>query len=368
MGDVTEPGAVATGFTLIGLPRKRPVATALGSVSVVCEACGVMNDSRLVIHHSTQETAQDSFAEDVRAGLTSRPKTLPPKYFYDALGSQLFEAICLLPEYYPTRAEAEIFHRYATEIVSQLPVPVGVIELGSGSSVKTRLLIEAILSRQAELHYQPMDISASILQHSAEKLLGDYDRLRITGQVGDYTQGLDSIVRREGEHLLAFFLGSNIGNYTPEASRSLLRGIRAALHPGDGLLLGADLKKSEEVLIAAYDDALGVTAAFNLNVLARINRELGGNFDLRNFQHRAIFNDEAGRMEMHLTSRSAQTVTINALDLQIQFQPGETIHTENSYKYNLPQLAALAVETGFQPMKTWFDGERRFSCNFWLAN
>lgn len=327
-----------------------------------------MNDSRFVIHHSAQQDKQSSFAEDVRAGLTAQPKTLPPKYFYDALGSQLFEAICLLPEYYPTRAEAEIFHCHAAEIVSQMPAPVGVIELGSGSSVKTRLLIEAILACQAELHYQPMDISASILQHSAEKLLGDYDRLRITGHVTDYTRGLGSIVRREGESLLALFLGSNIGNYTPEESRTLLQTIRAALRAGDGLLLGADLKKSEAVLISAYDDALGVTAAFNLNVLARINREFGGNFDLKNFQHRAVFNQQAGRIEMHLASRSAQAVIINALDLQIEFQPGETIHTENSYKYDLPQLAALAEETGFQMMKTWFDGERRFSCNFWLAS
>ncbi|MFN0107556.1 MAG: L-histidine N(alpha)-methyltransferase [Blastocatellia bacterium] len=326
-----------------------------------------MNDSRLKIHNSAQQDKQSSFAEDVRAGLTALPKTLPPKYFYDDLGSQLFEAICLLPEYYPTRAEAEIFHRHAAEIVSQLPAPVGVVELGSGSSVKTRLLIEAILARQSELHYQPMDISASILQHSAEKLLGEYSRLRITGHVGDYTCGLDSIIRREGESLLALFLGSNVGNYTPENATALLRAIRATLRTGDGLLLGADLKKPLDVLIPAYDDALGVTAAFNLNLLARINRELGANFDLRSFEHRALFNDETGRMEMHLASRSAQTVTINALDLQIDFQPGETVHTENSYKYDLPQLAALAEATGFQPMKTWLDGERRFSCNFWLV-
>ena len=180
-----------------------------------------MTDSRLVIHQSVQQANHDSFAEDVRAGLTAQPKTLPPKYFYDALGSQLFEAICLLPEYYPTRAEAEIFQRHAAEIVSQLPAPIGVVELGSGSSVKTRLLIEAILAQQAELHYQPMDISASILQHSAEKLLGEYDRLRITGHVGDYTCGLDSVVSREGERLLALFLGSNIGNYTADEAHAI---------------------------------------------------------------------------------------------------------------------------------------------------
>ncbi|HMY75081.1 MAG TPA: L-histidine N(alpha)-methyltransferase, partial [Blastocatellia bacterium] len=217
---------------------------------------------RLAIRQSGKQNhhqASASFAEDVRAGLTAQPKTLPPKYFYDALGSQLFEAICLLPEYYLTRAETEIFEQHAAEIVRQLPAPVGLVELGSGSSIKTRLLIEAILARQAELHYQPMDISASILELSAEALLGNYERLRITGHVGDYTHGLEAIERQAGEPLLALFLGSNIGNYTLDDARQLLKTIRQALQAGDGLLLGADLKKSVDVLIPAYADALGVT-------------------------------------------------------------------------------------------------------------
>ncbi|MEO6725321.1 MAG: L-histidine N(alpha)-methyltransferase [Blastocatellia bacterium] len=327
---------------------------------------------RLVIHQSNSPRNQSSFApslfaEDVRAGLTAQPKTLPPKYFYDALGSQLFEAICLLPEYYPTRAEAEIFDHYAAEIVRQLPSPIGVIELGSGSSIKTRLLIEAILARQDELHYQPMDISASILELSAEALLGNFDRLRITGHVGDYTRGLGEIERQAGQRLLALFLGSNIGNYTIAEARDLLQTIRKTLQPGDGLLLGADLKKSVQVLIPAYSDALGVTAAFNLNLLARINRELDADFDLSQFQHRALYNEDRGRVEAHLVSHSAQTIHIRALELQIEFQPGETIHTENSYKYDLPQLASLAEETGFNPARTWFDQQKQFSCNFWQA-
>lgn len=329
--------------------------------------------SRLVIHQTTESTPaalqsnQSTFAEDVRAGLTAQPKTLPPKYFYDALGSQLFEAICLLPEYYLTRAETEIFELYATEIVRQLPSPISVVELGSGSSLKTRLLIEALLANQPELHYQPMDISAFILEISAEALLGNYDRLRITGHVGDYTCGLGAIERNADERLLALFLGSNIGNYTVADARDLLRTIRQALRIGDGLVLGADLKKSVDVLIPAYADALGVTAAFNLNLLIRINRELDADFDLTQFKHRALYNEDRGRVEAHLVSLQAQTITIGSLDLQIEFQPGETIHTENSYKYDMPQLAAMAKETGFQPIKTWFDGERRFSCNFWLA-
>lgn len=329
--------------------------------------------SRLEIHQSSIETSQgsqdqfspDIFAEDVRAGLTAQPKKLPPKYFYDALGSQLFEAICLLPEYYLTRAESEIFERYADEIISQSPTPVGLVELGSGSSVKTRLLIEAILARQPELHYQPMDISDSILRQSAEKLLGEYKNLHITGHVGDYTCGLDSIRRRDKETLLALFLGSNIGNYTLDEARSLLGRIRRALKSGDGLLLGADLKKPAEILIPAYDDAQGVTAAFNMNLLVRINRELDADFDLTQFEHRVIYNEPRGRIEMHLVSRIAQTVYIGKLGLKVRFQAGETIHTENSYKYDLTQLAALAEDAGFRPLQTWFDQEKRFSCNFW---
>lgn len=314
------------------------------------------------------QQASASFAEDVRAGLTAQPKTLPPKYFYDALGSQLFEAICLLPEYYLTRAETEIFQRHAAEIVRQLPPPVGLVELGSGSSLKTRLLIEAIFANQPELHYQPMDISASILELSAEALLGNYERLRVTGHVGDYTHGLEEIERQPGERLLALFLGSNIGNYTLDEARQLLKTIRKALQPGDGLLLGADLKKSVNVLIPAYADALGVTAAFNLNLLSRINRELGADFNLAQFEHQACYNEARGRVEAHLISRTAQTVHLRTLELSVHFQPGESIHTENSYKFDLPQLATLAEETGFVPTKAWFDGERRFSCNFWLAN
>ncbi len=324
--------------------------------------------SRLTIHQSTPTGDQGSFAEDARAGLTAVEKTLKPKYFYDALGSQLFEAICLLPEYYLTRAETEIFERDAAEIVAQLPGPLTLVELGSGSSIKTRLLIEAILARQSELCYQPIDISETILESSAKKLLEDYPKLRIAAHVADYTLGLGSISRAEGEQVLALFLGSNIGNYTPDEARALLRQIRRALRPGDGLLLGADLKKSREELESAYDDALGVTAAFNLNLLLRLNRELGGDFDLAQFAHRASFNEAKSRIEIHLVSRIAQTVNLRGLDLTIEFAEGEAIHTENSYKYDLARLAALAEEAGFKPARTWFDSEQRFSCNFWMAD
>jgi dimethylhistidine N-methyltransferase len=326
---------------------------------------------RLVIHQSISSNDQSSFTEDVRAGLTATPKTLKPKYLYDALGSLLFEAICLLPEYYLTRAETEIFERRATEIVAQLPPPVTVVELGSGSSIKTRHLIEAFLARQSRLCYQPIDISETILQQSARLLLEDYPGLQIVGHAADYTRGVASIARRNGEKVLALLLGSNIGNYTPDEARELLNQIRGALRPGDGLLLGADLKKSRQTLEAAYNDALGITAAFSRNLLLRINRDLNADFDINQFEHRAFFNEEQSCIEIHLVSRARQTVNIHGAEsqpaLRIEFQSGETIHTENSYKYDLETLAALAKDTGFTPSRVWFDSDRRFSCNFWLA-
>jgi L-histidine Nalpha-methyltransferase len=323
--------------------------------------------SRLVIHQSPSRSNQTRFADDVRLGLAADPKTLAPKYLYDALGSQLFEAISLLPEYYLTRAETEIFKSHAAEIVAQLPPPVSVVELGSGRSVKTRLLIESLLARQKRLHYQPIDISATILEQSAGELLSAYPSLQITAQVGDYTWGLGSIARHAEERLLILFLGSNVGNYTPAEARSLLREIRSTLRPGDGLLLGADLKKPSHILELAYDDALGVTAAFNLNLLLRINRELGANFALSRFEHQAIYNEELGRVEMRLVSRTAQTVQIDKIDLKVEFQAAEAIHTESSYKYDLKELGLLAQQTGFKASRSWFDPERLFSCNFWLA-
>jgi dimethylhistidine N-methyltransferase len=327
--------------------------------------------SRLVIRRGVESVRGNSFAEDVRAGLSASPKALPPKYFYDALGSQLFEAICLLPEYYPTRAETGIFETHAAAIVAEAASPVTVVELGSGSSIKTRLLLEALLARQGDLHYQPIDISETILTASASKLLGNYAGLRITAQVADYTRGLGAVVRRpdEGvdERVLVLFLGSNIGNYNPADARELLADVRRNLRAGDGLLLGADLKKPVAVLEAAYDDALGVTAAFNLNLLARINRELDADFDLRRFRHHAFFNEAESRIEMHLASRGAQRVTIRKLDLNVEFADGETIHTENSYKYDLDMLASLARGSGFESRRTWLDAEKRFSCNFWTA-
>jgi dimethylhistidine N-methyltransferase len=323
--------------------------------------------TRLAIRNLHTASATNSFAADVRAGLSAVPKTLPPKYFYDALGSHLFEAICQLPEYYPTRTETGIFQRNADEIVAAIPNLTSLAEFGSGSAVKSRYLLAALLRWQERLHYQPIDISPDILAQSAAALLKSHAGLSITGYVCDYLQQFPPLERRAEGRVLLLFLGSNIGNYMPDDARALLRRMRAALRTGDGLLLGVDLQKDRRVVEAAYNDALGVTAAFNLNVLLRINRELDADFDLRQFAHRAFFNEAAARIEMHLVSRTAQTVNVAAANLTVAFQAGETIHTENSYKYAAAQLATLAVETGFAPARAWHDEKRWFSSNLWLA-
>lgn len=309
-----------------------------------------------------------SFAEDVRAGLTAAQKSLSPKYFYDDLGSQLFEAICHLPEYYLTRAEREILRDNADEIVGSVSGPARLVELGSGSAEKTRYLIEALLARQRSLHYLPVDISSASLKRSSLELLQIYPRLSITAYGADYFTALHSLTSAaSGERTIALFLGSNIGNFDPDGSRELLNEVRRVLKPGDALLVGADLKKAPEVLIPAYDDALGVTAAFNLNLLLRINRELDADFDVTKFRHRAVYSEQRGCMEIHLVSLGAQTVTSRGLDLQISFKDGETIHTENSYKFDIDQLAEMARATGFTLEKTWLDGARRFSFNLFAA-
>ena len=312
-----------------------------------------------------------TFAEDVRAGLTASPKVLHPKYLYDELGSRLFEAITALPEYYLTRAEAEILRTYASEIVAAVASPVRLIELGSGDGQKTRLLIETLLARQEELEYLPIDISRSALEASARALRNDYPGLRVEGYVGDYHVALQDF-RRGGVSAgaggaLVLFLGSTLGNLNPEERIVLLQEVRAVLSPADAFLLGLDLKKSESVLVPAYDDPLGVTAAFDLNLLVRINRELGGEFDLRFFRHRGLYNREEGRIEMHLVSQRAQKVPIDALGLEIPFAEGETIHTESSYKFDPEQIAILVEKTGFESRRTWTDSGERFVLNLLVA-
>jgi L-histidine Nalpha-methyltransferase len=312
-----------------------------------------------------------SFAEDVRRGLTASRKFLSPKYFYDTLGSRLFEAICELPEYYVTRAEAEVFRDHAGEIAAALRGRLRLVELGSGDAQKTRLLIEAVLARQGDLDYLPIDISRSAIEQSSDRLLGSYPELRVTAYVADYQTALRTLGREPlppgADRTLVLFLGSTIGNLDPQERVALLRDVRALLAPGDALLLGADLEKPEEVLIPAYDDALGVTAAFNLNLLVRINRELGGAFDLSAFRHRARYDRERGRIEMHVESLRDQTVPVRGLGIEVPFAAGETLHTESSYKFRLGQLTGLAEETGFSVRRVWYDSARRFGSHLLVA-
>ncbi len=322
---------------------------------------------RLYIHNLVKRDPLAGLAEDVRRGLTREPKRFLPKYFYDELGSQLFDAICLLPEYYLTRAENEILKLYADEIVTSVEGDPTLIEMGSGSASKTRLLIEALLRKQDELVFIPVDISASALDSSSRILLQSYPQLRIEAYAADYFAGLSELNKKPRGRTLALFLGSNISNFDPEEALKFLRALRQVLRAGDALLLGADLKKDKRVLEAAYNDALGVTAAFNLNVLARINRELGGNFDLRSFQHHAFYNEEAGRVEIYIESIREQTVSISQLDMQVTFAEGEQIHTENSYKYDLANIEQLATQTGFIRARTWLDSQERFSSNLLSA-
>lgn len=323
---------------------------------------------RLRIHKLARTDARNGFAEDVRAGLLSVPKRLFPKYFYDELGSQLFEAICLLPEYYPTRAENEILASFANEIVDSFRGFKTLLEMGSGSASKTRSIIEAILRRQPDLLFIPVDISATALENSSRVLLQSYPELQIEAYAGDYYDGLAALRERpQGTHTLALFLGSNIGNFDTGEALNFLRALRSVLRAGDALLLGADLKKDPAVLEAAYDDSLGVTAAFNLNLLVRINRELGGNFDTRSFRHVVTYIEETGCVETYIESLHVQNIQIENLDVEIHFDDGERVHTESSYKYDLEGLSWMAGQTGFTRARTWLDSRKQFSSSLFLA-
>ena len=332
--------------------------------------------NRFDLRRVGQGRRTNEFADDVRIGLTADTKFLPPKYFYDELGSLLFEAICHLPEYYLTRSESEILENDVEEIVSLAAgnddVDCRLIELGSGSAEKTRYLIEGFLDRQAELHYIPIDISEESLEQSGNQISADYPGVKVTAYSGDYFSVLETL-RETGlpggadSRNVVLFLGSNIGNLDPDEARAFLGEIRKLLSPEDCLLLGADLKKDQDTLIAAYDDSLGVTAAFNRNVLVRINRELGGDFDICMFEHIAFYNDELSRIEMHLVSREPQTINIGDLNLKVSFDWRESIHTESSHKFDIEGISRMASGSGFRLRKSWFDREKRFSFNLLTA-
>lgn len=308
------------------------------------------------------------FVDDVRTGLGGPRKWLWAKYFYDELGSALFEAICVLPEYYLTRAEAEILREHAPQIIDTVGTPLEIVELGSGSAVKTRHLIDAAFKRQPTLRFRPIDISAAALHASARALACEYPGITVDGINADYLTGLTRLSRNGVRRRLAVFLGSNIGNFQPGEAQTTLSALRGVLEPGDGFLLGADLKKERAVLEGAYDDAAGVTAAFNRNMLARINRELGGHFDVDSFRHRAFYNEAESRVEMHLVSLRRQDVPIDAAGIVAHFEDGESIHTESSYKFDSDSIGGLAGATGFDVRASWTDAARRFADFLLVAN
>lgn len=302
------------------------------------------------------------FADDVRRGLT-RPghKSLPPKYFYDAVGSALFEAITHLPEYGLTRADERLLCRHASDLAAALPEPVLVAELGSGTGTKTRHILAALRDLTA---YYPIDLSATALARCADEL-NPYTRVEPLEM--SYLDGLAAVPRAASHRLLLLFLGSTIGNFDPASRQDFLRSVRSRLHPGDALLLGADLVKPEAQILAAYDDPVGVTAAFNRNVLARINRELGANFDLRLFTHEARWNDEARRIEMHLRCQRDTIVSIPGAACEVSFSAGETIWTESSYKFAQAELDTLARDCGFLTQAQWIDSAWPFAECLWRA-
>ncbi len=316
---------------------------------------------RFYLYRAPEPDTVAWFADDVRTGLLASPKRLSPKYFYDDLGSALFEAICELPEYYLTRAETEILERHANEMVAALPGPIELIEFGSGSARKTRLLIGAALEVQEELDYHPIDISPNALILSSTGLVAEYARLTVKAFASDYVEVLESARLRTSKRVLALFLGSNVGNYEIPAATRLLRAMSASFKPGDGLLLGTDLKKDAAVLERAYNDPTGVTAAFDKNVLGRINRELGGHFDLDAFEHVARYDPRRGVVESFLVARRGMCVPIDDIGIEIALQAAETIHTESSYKFDTGDIAALAAASGFRVERTWTDADRRFA-------
>ena len=318
--------------------------------------------------HAIPSNVNYDFAADVRDGLTrGGQKELPSKYLYDDVGSALFEVISHLPEYGLTRADERLLRRYAHEIVDRVAGPVAVAELGAGSGRKTRWLLEAFCRRQRTSYY-PVEISHSALV-MCERELSDIDAISIVGFEREYLDGLLEVAayRKTGQHLCVLFLGSTIGNFDRDAGLKFLSQVRGILQPGDSLLLGTDLEKSHSWLLRAYDDELGVTAAFNLNLLARINRELGGDFDLAHFDHVAKINEEARSVEMHLLSKRQQVVNIPAAEVVVEFGEGETIWTESSHKYSLNEICVTARQAGFRCEVQWVDEQWPFAENLLVA-
>lgn len=311
-----------------------------------------------------QEISVDAeFVRHVQEGLAAKSKRLDPKYFYDESGSRLFEEICRQPEYYPTRTEAAILREQAGEIIDAAGEGrIALVEFGSGSSTKTKILIKEILARQGDLHYFPIDISLSMLLEASASLEEEFANLKVMQVHNDYAAGIDHIEKAEGRKVI-LFLGSSIGNFEPEDAQVFLSDVAERMDGRDLLLVGFDLQKDVETLTRAYNDRKGATARFNRNVLARINRELGGEFDLLSFDHQAFYDGKKGRIEMHLVSKKEQDVRVKHAG-RFHFARGETIHTENSYKYTVGQIEELAQKSGLKVRRHFTDKNRWFDLAF----
>jgi dimethylhistidine N-methyltransferase len=318
----------------------------------------VIND-RLSIFRVENGNGKNTFAEDVSLGLTSFPKGLHPKYFYDSRGSELFEQICKTPEYYVTRTEASILERYSDEIAGLNHSIKNIVELGSGSSIKTKYVLSSFINSSGSITYLPIDVSDIIVQCS-RKLLDEFEGLSIKDIISEYEEGLEVTGELVDSPKMILFLGSSIGNFTQNEAKRLLTCISSVMNEDDTFLIGFDLVKDIDVLNAAYDDNAGVTAKFNINILKRINNELGGNFDLSKFSHKAFFNNDFSRVEMHLESTKEQVVYIRDIDVSIHFEEGETIHTENSYKFTDEMISEIASDAGLRVNKTWKDPKNYF--------
>lgn len=309
------------------------------------------------------EQVAERVASAVREGLACRPRRLPPWLFYDEAGSRLFDQITELPEYYLTRTERGILESYAGEMIEAAADGrhLRIAELGAGSADKTRMLLSATSRRQRSLIYEPIDVSWSALAAARERIERELAGVTVLPQVMDYTDGLFLEPAATGERRMVLYIGSSIGNFEPADAASVLQHVHRALASGDSLLLGVDLAKDEATLLAAYDDAAGVTAAFNGNMLVRLNRELGANFDPNAFVHAVEWNIQASRIEIYLESQAAQTVELPALETRVRFAAGERIHTENSYKYREGQAERLLCNAGFEPAKRWTDARGWFA-------
>src|SRR3984957_20337643 len=310
--------------------------------------------------------SSSAIAMEVFTGLSERPKTLSPWLFYDQEGSLLFEAITELPEYYVTRTERQILARHASEIVSAAAGgrDLSIIELGAGTATKTGLLLDAAVAHQGSVTYYPIDVSETALQEARTRLESEMPQVTVEPIVADYTEGMrqnNAAGLAGAGRRLVLYIGSSIGNFSPADALEVLRGVRAQLTPGDCLLLGTDMVKDTNMLLAAYDDAAGVTARFNKNLLLRINRELDANFNPYLFRHQARWNEQQSRIEMHLESVLAQKVTVRPLDLEVRFNRGETIHTENSYKFTDQGVLGLLTRAGYKLRQQWSDGKQLFT-------